>query len=162
MSSIKEWYKIVTDNELHACNRVSSRDLALCFNFLQIPDTETIAVTVTVMKNKVKKNSLSPDNFARIMNCIEGALETTSQEYSGLNEYDKDNVYFVGVKQQLNNQWYIHLCCHRIFFIPVGGLWITIKNLFEQSEVQYIKSNGITELSVLINTEDYDCNARFY
>ncbi len=164
MSTIKNWFNILTNNEIHAYNRVTSRDLSICYNFLQIPDTDTIVMTVSVMKNKVKKNSLSPMSFARIMSCVEESLSDTQHEYinSGNTYDDSEDLYFMSVKNKLADQWYIHLCCHRVFFIPEGALWSTIKNLFKQQNIQEMKSNDVSEVSVFINTEDYDCNAKFY
>ena len=75
MSNIKNWFCNIVNNELHAYNRVSNRDLSICFNFLQIPDTTTIVMTIAIMKNKVKKNSLNPTNFAKVMSCIESSIE---------------------------------------------------------------------------------------
>ena len=114
MSNINNWFSIISNNDLHAFNKVNNRDLSICFNFIQIPDTATVAMTVTIMKNKVKKNSLDPNCFARVMNCIEDSLYECCKEFNGNTEKE----HFFNVKDQLNNQWYIQLCCHRIFFIP--------------------------------------------
>ena len=159
MDHINDWYKTITKNEIQAYNKVSSRDLALCVNFLQLPDTSTIVITVSVMKNKIKKNSLHPSNFCKIMSCFESNLLDVkwNQDTITSNEY-----YFSSVTRELTDKWYIQLCCHRVFFIPSNCLWDVIKTLFKQQNIQLFKDNNITEVSVFINTEDYDCNARFY
>lgn len=164
MNNVKNWLSIVTNNDLHAYNKVNTRDLAICMNFIQIPDTETVAITITVMKNKVKKNSLPPLSFAKIMSAIEEALETAGEEWYDHNTVISNNEkeYFVNVKSELDNQWYIQLCCHRVFFIPEDGLWETIKNLFNQDVIGKMKENDVDEVSVFINTEDYDFNGKFY
>ena len=80
MSYIKNWLEIISKNDIHAYNKVSSRDLAVCFNFLQIPDTDTIVMTLSVMKNRIKKNSLDPKSFARLLTCVEDGLLNTLEE----------------------------------------------------------------------------------
>lgn len=158
MNNIKNWFSIISNNEIHAYNKVSNRDLSVCFNFLQIPDTETVVMTVTIMKNRIKKNSLDPVSFAKLMDCIENSLSNTMCEYKG---YTEDE-HFKNVKSQLTSQWYINLCCHRVFFIPEDGLWKTIKNLFNQDNIRTMKENCIEEVAVYVNTDSYDFNAKFY
>lgn len=158
MNNIKNWFSIISNNEIHAYNKVSNRDLSVCFNFLQIPDTETVVMTVTIMKNRIKKNSLDPVSFAKLMNCIEDSLSNAMHEYEG---YTEDE-HFKNVKSQLTSQWYINLCCHRAFFIPEDGLWETIKNLFNQDNIRTMKENCIEEVAVYVNTDSYDFNAKFY
>lgn len=161
--SIKNWYNAIVNNDLHACNKVSTRDVAACINFIQIPDTETTIVTISVMKNKVKKNCLNPQNFARIMSCVENSLIDSLEDYRHEENTDAvDNEYFYNLKSELDNSWYARLCCHRIFFIPSKALWVTIKNLFKQRNILIMKQNGLSEVSVLTNTEEYDFNGRFY
>ena len=160
MSNIKSWLDAVIKNEIHAHNKVSNRGLAVCFNFIQIPDTETLIMTVTIMKNKVKKNSLDPKSFAKLMTCIEDSLSNIIWE-NGDNEPYEDE-YFRNVKSQLSSQWYMCLCCHRVFFIPESGMWNAIRNLFNQKNVRVIKNNAIEEIAVYVNTDHYDFNAKFY
>ncbi len=161
MSTIKTWLKTLKDHDMRAYNRVSSRDLALCFNFIQIPDTNSITLTVSVMKNKTKKNSLAPDSFSKVMRCLEEGLSESLSDYKQSGTIDT-GIFFTSVKNLITDQWYVQLCCHRVFFIPVDGLWDTIKNLFAQNNIQYITSCGITEVSVIVNTQEYDCNIKFY
>lgn len=159
MSNIKYWYDIISRNEIHAYNKVSSRDLAVCFNFLQIPDTKTIVMTITVMKNKIKKNSLDPKSFAKLMTCVEESLSNTLRE---TREETFEEEHFKNVKTQLSSQWYITLCCHRIFFVPESKLWDVIKNLFNQDNIRVLKNNDIEEVAVYVNVDSYDFNAKFY
>lgn len=163
MSNIKNWLKIITNNDLHAYNKVSTRDLALCFNFLQIPDTSTVVMTVTVMKNKIKKNALEPVSFAKVMSCIEDSLSDTMWKLQNTSIKDVDlPEYFVGIKSQLTSEWYVKLCCHRVFFIPEEALFEVLGGLFNQDKIRVIKSNFISEVSVFVNTDNYDFNAKFY
>lgn len=164
MSNIKNWFNIISKNEIHAYNKVSNRGLAICFNFLQIPDTHTVVMTITVMKNGIKKNSLDPASFAKLMNCIENSLSNAEYDYMG---HTNDTGYteaehFKNMKSQLTSQWYITLCCHRVLFIPECGLWETIKSLFSQDNIRIMKNNCIEEVAVYVNTEHYDFNAKFY
>lgn len=164
MSNTKKWLDIISRNEIHAYNKVNSRDLSVCFNFLQIPDTNTVAMTVTIMKNKVKKNSLEPSNFAKLMTQIENSLNITSEEWeqSHLSCQTSEEEYFVNTKSELSAQWYISLCCHRIFFIPETGVFFALKNLFNQSNIRAYKNMGIDEVAVFVNTDAHDFNAKFY
>lgn len=158
MSDIKNWLEIISKNDIHAYNKVSSRDLAVCFNFLQIPDTDTIVMTLSVMKNRIKKNSLDPKSFARLLSCVEDGLLNTLEEC----ETETKEEHFRNIKSQLSSQWYINLCCHRVFFIPEIEIWNTIKNLFNQDTIRTLKSNGIEEVALYVNTNNYDFNAKFY
>lgn len=160
MSNIKNWLSIITNNELHAYNKVNSRDLSICFNFIQIPDTNTVAITVTIMKNKVKKNALDSKSFARVMGLIDEALD--SAYYSYKNKAAAEEEHFINVRDQLTDQWYIQLCCHRVFFIPEDSLWGVIENLFHQKSISEMKSNNLDEVSVYVNTDHYDFNGKFY
>lgn len=159
MSNIKTWFDIISNNEIHACNRVSSRDLSICINFIQIPDTNTIVMTLAVMKNKIKKNSLDPQSFARLMRVVEESLDET---YWKCDRKSLEEEHLQNVKSQLSNQWYIKLCCHRVFFIPETELFEVVKNLFNQEQVSQIKAIGIDEVAVYANTDSYDFNAKFY
>ena len=161
MSNIKNWFCNIVNNELHAYNRVSNRDLSICFNFLQIPDTTTIVMTIAIMKNKVKKNSLNPTNFAKVMSCIESSIEEVYwQECSDKEKIPKE--CFVSTNKMIDNQWYVQLCCHRLFFIPEEMLFPTIKHLFTQENIRTLKNNDLKEVAVLVNTDQYDFNAKFY
>lgn len=163
MSNIKNWLDIISRNEIHAYNKVNSRDLSICFNFLQIPDTDTVVMTATVMKNKVKKNSLEPSNFAKLMTQIENSLSATEDEWEQLYSHTSSKEeYFVNIKSELSSQWYISLCCHRVFFLPDTGVFFALKNLFNQANIRAYKNMGIDEISVFVNTDTHDFNAKFY
>lgn len=158
MSNIKDWYSIITTNDIHAQNKVSSRNLALSFNFIQIPDTQTIVLTVSVIKNKVKKASLSKSSFGAILQKIENGLKVVSEGYAGPLEPE----HFESMNQVLKDCWYITLCCHRVFFIPTNCLWETLKELFSWGNLKPIRDEGIEEISVFVNTDEWDFNAKFY
>lgn len=158
MSNIENWLSIITNNDIHAFNKVNNRDLSLCFNFIQIPDTNTVAMTVTIMKNKVKKNSLDPKCFAKVMSCIENNLYDCYSNFTDRVEPE----HFFNVKNKLSNRWYIQMCCHRIFFIPEKALWLVVESLFNQNNINTMKNNGIEEVSVFVNTENFDFNGKFY
>lgn len=157
MSNIKNWFSIITNNELHAYNKVNTRGLAVCFNFLQLPDTDTVVMTVTIMKNKVKKNSLDPSCFAKVMSVIEGGLDTV---YFSVE--DSEEEYYRNVKSILPTEWYVQLCCHRVFFLSEAHLWDVIKNLFNQECIKTMRDNDIEEVAIYVNTENFDFNGKFY
>nr|DAP04740.1 MAG TPA: hypothetical protein [Herelleviridae sp.] len=160
MTNLDYWWKILHNNDIHASNKVSTFEQAICVNFLQIPDTNTLAMTLTVMKNKTKKNSLSPTSFAKLMDCIEDGLNQAQNE---LPEWvTMENEHFINLKYDLKTTWYIELCCHRVFFIPQESLFSTIENIFNKDHMDTLKESGIEEVSVVVNTDDYDFNAKFY
>ena len=158
MNNLKNWFSILSHNDIHAYNKVKSKNLAICFNFLQIPNTKTVVLTVTIMKNRVKKNSLDPQSFARVMSVIERSLFSQI----GTGDIEEEYEYYINIKSELSPQWYLQLCCHRIFFIPENNLWGVIKNLFNQDNIKTMKDNHIEEIAVYVNTENYDFNGKFY
>ena len=159
MNNIKTWFEIISNNEIHAYNKVHSRDLSICINFIQIPDTTTVVMTLTIMKNKIKKNSLDPSRFARLMSIIENNLD---ELYWESDRCSLEAEHYKNVKSCLTNQWYIKMCCHRLFFVPECGLFDVLKQLFNQEQVSNIKCLGIDEISVDVNTNNYDFVAKFY
>lgn len=159
MRNVNNWFSIITNNDIHAYNKVNSRDLAICFNFLQIPDTSVVVLTATIMKNKVKKNSLDSRCFARVMSCIENSLNMVWQENNtdtSISELYKET------KSYLPTDWYVNLCCHRVFFVEEKFLFEVIKEMFSQENIKTMKDNDLTEVSVFVNTDHYDFNAKFY
>ena len=160
MTNLSKWFSMVSNNDIRAYNKVSSRGLAICLNFIQIPDTDSVVVTFAVMKNRIKKNSLDPQSFARILSIIEEGLMEVYWDSDNREGFQDE--YFRNLKSDLADKWYIKLACHRVFFIPADSLFEVIKNLFSQDKVSHIKATGIEEITVFVNTENYDFNAKFY
>lgn len=158
MSNIKSWYKAITNNDIHAQNKVSSSGLALSINFIQLPDTDTVLITVAVIKNKLKKASLGKSSFGNIMHLFEKQISLVGESYDGPTEPE----HFERMDKVVGNCWYITLCCHRVFFIPVDSLWETLKEMFSQKIIELIKKEGVEEISVFVNTKNWDFNAKFY
>lgn len=160
MKNIKKWLSLVTENSLHASNKVHIRKgMALSFNFLQIPSTSTVIIAVTIMKNRVKKNALNSGCFAKIMGIIEHALYSTLMELNTSEKMEEE--YFVRTNDILSNQWYIRLGCHRIFFIPKTSVWSVISNLFYRENVMEMRFNDLDEISVSVDTDDYNFHSIF-
>lgn len=159
MKPIDKWLKIAKSNGIHACNRTSSKDVSACFNFIQLPDTDTVVLTLTVTKNGIKKNALEPGRFRALMNQVEDALSSAYIEFEEELKYPE---YFCSLKSDLSTDWYVTLCCHRVFFIPEKAVFSVIQHLFTQDHTRYIKECGINEIAVYVNTEQYDFNGKFY
>lgn len=163
MDNIKTWLKIIENNNIHANNKVSTADVAVCINFLQIPDTEVVIVTITMMKNKSKRVALDVVNFAKAMSCMEDALSTVEGWCDENHKYNKYYEYFQKHNElDLSKNWFIQLCCHRVFFVPDFSLWKVIESMFCSPRIKLLKSLGLYEISVLVNTDNYDFNTKFY
>ena len=164
---LETWLQRIKSNKLKAYNKVVSKEVSLCFNFLQIPDTDIIVMTMTVMKNQVKKNAMNPTIFSKVLSCIEKDLLESYSCYDSENEvsteFSEIEPYcFCATRDKLSNSWYFQLNCHRIFFIPESSLWSTIKYVFNRNSVQTIKGIGVSEISVFVCTDKYDCNMKFF
>lgn len=154
MDNIKIWIKSIYNNNIRAVNKVSTNELAACFNFLEIPSTETIAITVSIMEGGVRKGRLDPQSFARLMKCVEDRLTLSEQLATG---EDVCPEHFKNLKSKLELVVYYNMNCHRVFFIPKSALWITIDNLFNKSTNLVMKACGIAEIVAHLNT----CNHNF-
>ena len=160
---LTEWLQEIIENKTKAYNKVTTNKLALCFNFLQIPDTKVIVMTMTVMKNKSKKNAMHPTFFSKLLFCIEQQLLDTQCEEASFEESSElEQYFFSSMKSKLSNRWYSQLNCHRIFFIPDTSLWNTINTVFHKNTIQMIREVGISEVSVFIDTDNHDCNMKFF
>lgn len=154
MNNIKTWIKAIYGNNIRAVNRVSTNELAACFNFLEIPSTETIAITVSIMEGGVRKGRLDPQSFARLMKCVEDKLALSEQLANG------DDVcpeHFKNLKSKLELVVYYNMNCHRVFFIPKSALWVTIDSLFDKSANLTMNVCGVSEIVAHVNT----CNHNF-
>lgn len=153
MSTIKNWLKLAKQHDLQVINEADTDDLALCVNLLNIPTTDTVAVTVTFMKNRVKKNAASPQVFARTMGLIERLMRGIDDE--GYNLSDR----FQSVS--LSTQWYYVLSCHRIFFVTESSTPVFIAEFLKQKQIQAIKGQEIKEVHFIAETGFYHFNIKF-
>ena len=159
MNNLNEWLKLVVDNGIVSRNKVISYQTSLCFNFLQIPKTDTVIFTVSVMENRVRTRALSRHEFTGMMNIIERSLlEVQENSLDGYcNQY-----YYISMKPIIPDTWYRKLRCHRVFFIPSNQVWNTIERVFNYNNIEDLTTDfGIKEFSVFVDTMDYDCNLRF-
>lgn len=154
MNNLKTWIRTIYDNNICAVNRVSTNELAACFNFLEIPSTGTIALTVSVMKGGVRKGRLDPQSFARLMKCVEDRLTLSEQLATG---EDVCPEHFKNLKAKLELVVYCNMNCHRLFFIPKSALWVTIDSLFDKSANLTMRVCGVSEIVAHVNT----CNHNF-
>ena len=153
MSTIKNWLELAKQHNLQVINEADTNDLALCVNLLNIPTTGTVAVTVTFMKNRVKKNAAPPQVFARTMGLIERLMRGIDDE--GYNLSDR----FQSVS--LSTQWYYVLNCHRIFFITESSTPVFIAEFLKQKQIQAIKGQEIKEVRFIAETGFYHFDIKF-
>lgn len=159
MNDLKKWFKLVNDNGIVSRNKALSYQISLCFNFLQIPKTDTVIFTVSVMENRKRTRALSREHFNGMMNVIEWSLLEVQE-----NSLDDTHnpYYYISMKPIIPDSWYRKLRCHRLFFIPNNQLWKTIERVFNHENISSLTKNfGVKEISVFVDTMDYDCNLRF-
>lgn len=157
MDNLRNLIDSMRKEKIRAKNKVRTSGLALCFNCLQVPHTDMIAITLTVMCNKRKKNALHPSYFAKIMRVIEQELNDISKNYD-----IKCDLCCRSLNMSINPIWYQYLDCHRLFFVPENILWVTLGRLFNQSNTEVIHESGIQEISVNVQTNNSDCIIKFF
>lgn len=139
-----------------ANNKVKGGGVSLCLNFLQIPDTQTVVITVSIVENNKKKIALSPLNFFKIMNLLESSLSECAVEYqdSTATEDEKEE-YFINLTNFLGDEWYNTLKCHRVFLIPESALFMVINRIFSLDNINEIKQYDVDRVLAKISTENY-------
>ena len=150
------WYNSLLENKVVANNKVKGGGVSLCLNFLQIPDTQTVVITVSIVENNKKKIALSPQNFFKIMNLLESSLSECAVEYqdSTATEDEKEE-YFINLTNFLGDKWYNTLKCHRVFLIPESALFIVINRIFSLDNINEIKQYDVDRVLAKISTENY-------
>lgn len=151
MNEIQHWLKVAKENSLKVINMASVDDLAICLNILDIPKVDTSAITISVMKQGKKKNSLPPFCFAKVMRVFENLLEKLKN--------DEDSAYFKQVGTE--TKWYKVLDCHRIFFIPAPSVGDFLSLLLSKQGINLIKAQGLSEVYIIANTKYYNFSAGF-
>ena len=153
MDTIKNWLELAKQHHLQVINEVSTADLSLCVNLLSIPTTNTIAVTITFMKNSKKKNAAPPHVFARVLRTMEHLMQGVDDEGYKISDHFQP----VG----LSTQWYHTLNCHRIFFITESAASVFIAELIKQRYLQVIMGTEIREVRLIADTRHYQFNIKF-
>lgn len=149
-------FKKLKENKLKAYNHVHTQNLSMCINFLGT-EQDTITMTLTIMKERRKKNSLDPREFAVALSLLEKWLDEIDVQYS-VNEYP----FFTPFRNQLPVSWYKYLECHRVFFIPKELLWQTIGHLFTSDNIARLQKTGLSEISVFVDTLEHEGSLNFY
>lgn len=162
MSNVKNWLTIIKNNDLRAYNKVNTKELAVCFNFIQVTDTNTVMITMSIMKNGVKKVSMSQDNYSNFVSFLEELLLEVQEEVKDKYDYDICPEYFESMRYKVSQSECKTICGHKVFFIPDVSIWDVIKHLFHQANINEYKEYGIKEVAVFINTDSYDFNGKFY
>ena len=141
---------IIKKNHITAFNYSRSNNSSVCFNFIELPNTKDVILTVTMMKNKKKTISLDSKSFAKAMGIIESRLDNL------LSEEDCDFPYFSSIHNQLNRGIYHSLKCHRMFVIPEYLLFDTVKVLSSVNAMEQLKlSCSIEEISLYVRTTSH-------
>ena len=150
--NIKDWLILAKQHNLRVTNEASTDDLSLCINLLSIPTANTVAVTVTFLKNQRKKNAAPPWSFAKVMGVLENIMREIDDEGDTLTDR------FQPV--DLSLQWYRTLDCHRIFFITETSLPSFISTLLRQNRLNLIKIQGVTEIRLIADAQQYCFNIK--
>ena len=150
---LKQVYSAIKQNEVRAFNHSKTKDEAVCINLIEIPDTEHVVVTVTVLKDRKKKASLDYKSFAKLMTEID-------RIFSHIREYESEDdgtVYFKSLHSFVTNSWYNLLGCHRLFLIPKNYIFYVLDLLTEDKLAQTLRSFcGIKELNFYVNTSSHN------
>lgn len=152
MSNIKDWLTLAKQHQLRVTNEAATSDLSLCVNLLSIPTVNTVAVTVTFLKDQKKKNAAPPWNFAKVM----GVLESIMREIE--DEDDTVMEYFQPVDGSF--QWYRVLDCHRIFFITETAAPNFISSFLRRNRLDMIRAQGVKGVCLIADTQQYKFNIK--
>lgn len=152
-------YSSMRENKLSAYNHITTKNLGVCFNIIEIPSTEgididTSVITVSIMKHRKRKNAMELNKFAKFMGTIE---ETLKQFY-----VTSEHPYFRPLSQVLPNKWYYLLDCHRVFLIPTNHVTEVITELFARDCVGKMFATGLSEVSLVVSTNKHDSYAQFF
>lgn len=159
MNKFEILYSSIRENKLSAYNQITTKNLGVCFNIIEVPSKDGITVntailTVSVMKNRKRKNAMESSKFAKLMGIIEENLEY----FSSCDEH----LYFTSLSRVVPNKWYSSLCCHRVFLIPVSYVFEVVEHLFSKESVGQMIGTGLSEVSLVISTNNHDSYAQFF
>lgn len=158
MSEVNDWLKAIKEQEIHAVNKCNVEGLSLCFNFIEIPESNGIvALTLSVLNDGHRRNAMNPISFARIMNDIEGSLYNVAEIGKVENP-----LCCCSVVSKIDKDWYRFIRAHRVFFITKETLWVAIKEIFDSHGIECFKNEDVAGVSVYVNTSDYRCSMRFH
>ena len=159
MNKFETLYNSIRENKLSAYNQITTKNLGVCFNIIEVPSSEEIPVdtaiiTVSVMKGRERKNAMESSRFAKLMRVIEENLDY----FSSCDEPP----YFTSLSRIVSNKWYSSLCCHRVFLIPVSYVFEVVEHLFTKESVGQMLETGLSEVSLVISTSNHDSYAQFF
>jgi hypothetical protein len=142
-----------------AHNHINTQNLSMCITFLGIESRDTVAIAITVMKDKQKKVAMDQYHFLMVMN----TLETWLKDMSRLSDKHYGFPYFIPFGKSLPN-WYKEsgLNCHRVMFIPKEVMWNTIGYFFQKSHIRTMKSCKLTSVVVSVDTPEHEAKIKFY
>lgn len=152
MDTIKDWLELAKQHKLITTNEADTDSLSLCINLLSVPTANAVAVTVTFLKNRRKKNACPPTSFAKVMRVIEQIMRNIDDE--GQQYTDR----FQPVA--MSNQFYLVLNCHRIFFITETATPKFISAILAKTRADIIRAQGISEIRIIANTQQYSFNIK--
>ena len=160
MNKFEILYDSIRENKLSAYNQITTKNLGVCFNIIEVPGKKddmtvsTAILTVSVMKNRKRKNAMESSKFAKLMGIIEENLDY----FSSCDEPP----YFISLSRMIPNKWYSSLCCHRVFLIPVPYVFEVIEHLFSKESVGQMIETGLSEVSLVVSTNNHDLYAQFF
>lgn len=152
MSTIKNWLALAKQHDLRVTNEAATNDLSLCVNLLSIPTVDTVAVTVTFLKDQKKKNAAPPWHFARVMGVLESIMREIEDEGDAITDH------FQPVDGSV--QWYRVLDCHRIFFITETVTQNFISSFLRRNRLDLIRSQGVKGVCLIADTQQYRFNIK--
>ena len=147
MDSIKNWLNLAKKHKIELSTNTATDELSICVNLVSIPESDAVAVAITVMKDHKKKNALPPWAFSKVMGIFERIMRDIDE---GL---IKDSNFYKPIS--LDTEWYKVIPCHRIFFIPEISVYDFIATLLLRNKLVPIKTQGIAEVSLMANTSQY-------
>lgn len=156
------WLKSIKNSRLSANNISKKSGICLCFNFIEIPESDTdypggVAVlTVSVMKDGARKNALNPQIFAQIMSGLEENLSFLAES-----EGIFDIRLCTPTHSELPKNWYTTLGCHRVFFIPIELIWKLIPMITTRQNMYWYSGKSIELLTLVLQTSSYNGVLKF-
>lgn len=154
MDNINYWLKVAKQKNVKIEYVSKTPEVSICCNLVSIPQQDTAAFTISFMRNFVIKDDVIPSTtFPLLMDTFENTMRDihdTFQEYS-------EPGHFVRVQ----GKWRDTFNCHRLFFIPEVTVASFIMTLFTRENVQTIKTRGVEEINLVVNTTKYEYDSKF-
>ena len=154
VKNVKNWLSIAKQEGIRTRNMSMTPEISICCNLVSIPYEDTVAFSIAFMRNfELQNNVIKPLDFPPLMDIFENTMNYLKETYP---EY-----YKPGHFMRITDKWTGIFKCQRLFFIPENTVASLIMTLFTKENVQAIKTHGVREIYLVVNTTEYEYNSQF-